>query len=590
MKLHDVIQINSQPTSAAIILEKGVADNTLVGHYTPTQASIQVFEHLCRAVLPQATQEQRALNIYGSYGAGKSHLAVVLAQLLSNSAKSEGFSKLLSRLEQAGQVKLAQDMRNTFLPKEDKESRPYLLVSLYASNTTSLGEKLMEGLYDALNREPDIDIKKVLPSTEYDVCVEQFESILKKDPKLSGEDLSQYEINDYLFTEDLLLHLKDHSPSALKAFLKWHKGVCHVPFNVSQAGGKNFIGAYLDAGKNLAEKYHFGGIVVLWDEFGHALEDMIGNSARNAGQEIMALQEFVEGVCTPRLGHTLFFGVTHVSFQEYGDRTNASNVVKDGLSKISGRFNKSFKIELNPAESDGYHLLGMQKTWSEKGRDLLVQEQNCKHNLLEVCNRLPIFQTLNGHLDQVFDDVYPLHPLMAVGLFNLSKLAQANRTALTFFRKNASEILNSELTEHQLWKQELVRLPKLLHYYADSIKKEAGADWKKYEQALANVNGENAGDVKARKDILSVLLLAKLLGENFQASEDFLACALYDATPNTQASEPLNQHLSWLKAAGLIWKNTANHFWTLAGEGGVDTEALIKKTWSNFLGVVMNTS
>ena len=226
MNLHDVIQINTEQTSAAIVLEQGVSDNTLVGHYTPTQAAIQVFDHLCHAVLPQATQEQRALNLYGSYGSGKSHLAVVLAQLLRDSANSEGFSKLLSRLHQSGHAKLAQTMRDTFLAKEDPDSKPYLLVSLYASGTTSLGAKLMEGLYDALDRDRNIDIKAVLPSTEYEVCIKRFVEMTEENPRFSNADLSEWGITDFFSTEELLVNLRDHNPIALNAFLKWHEKVC----------------------------------------------------------------------------------------------------------------------------------------------------------------------------------------------------------------------------------------------------------------------------------------------------------------------------------------------------------------------------
>lgn len=587
MNLHDVIQINPDHTSAAIVLEQGVSNNALVAHYTPTQASIQVFEHFCHAVLPSATSEQRALNLYGSYGSGKSHLAVVLAQLLRDGANTQGFAQLISRLQQADKSQLAEKLKNTFLPQSDAEARPYLLVSLYASGTTSLGAKLMEGLYDALQRERKFDIKEILPSTEYEVCVKRFEEMIEGDPTLADADLSQWNLDQsfYTRTEEIFVGLKSHQPLALEAFLQWHKTVClGQPFDISQSGGKNYIEAYKEAGKNLAEKYHYGGIVVLWDEFGNALEDLIGNLARNAGQEIISLQKFVETVCEPDKGHTFFVGVTHVSFQEYGDRTHASEVIKEGLEKISGRFNKPFKIELNASEKDGYHLLGMQKAWTDRGRQLLGEEQTAKVKLLEVCRRLPLFHTLNEHLEQVFDDVYPLHPVMAVGLFNLSKLAQANRTALTFFRDNAGEILNAELNDSILWKKELVRLPKLLSYYAENLKKAAGSEWRRYEQAISQINGETTEEIQARKDILNVLLLAQLLGENFKASDELLACALYDAYPNTSASEPLNQHLAWLKGAGLIWKNNVTHFWTLAGEGGVDIDALIEKQTGMFSG------
>lgn len=587
MNLHDVIQINSEYTSAAIVLEQGISDNALVAHYTPTHASIQVFEHFCRAVLPDATQEQRALNLYGSYGSGKSHLAVVLAQLLRDGANTPGFSQLINRLQQAGKTTLAEKLKTTFLPNSDIEARPYLLVSLYASGTISLGAKLMEGLFDALQRERKLDIKEILPSTEYEVCVKRFEEMIGENAAFANADLSQWNLNqtDFLATEDLLTALKCHQPSALEVFLQWHKAVCFgQSFDISQAGGKNYIEAYLEAGKNLAEKYHYGGIVVLWDEFGNALEDLIGNPSRNAGQEIISLQNYVERVCEPDKGHTIFVGVTHVSFQEYGDRTHASEVVKEGLEKISGRFNKPFKIELNASEKDGYHLLGMQKTWSESGRQLLSHDQPARTKLLEVCRRLPLFQPLHKDLEQVFDDVYPLHPVMAVGLFNLSKLAQANRTALTFFRDNAGEILNTELIDSILWKKELVRLPNLLDYYSDNLKKVAGANWRRYEQAVSQVNGEKASEVKARKDILSILLLSQLLGESFKASDELLSCALYDSFPNTPASEELNQHLAWLKGAGLIWKNHVTHLWTLAGEGGVDVDALIENKTAIFSG------
>lgn len=587
MNLHDVIQINSEHTSAAIVLEQGISDNALVAHYTPTQASVQVFEHFCRAVLPDATQEQRALNLYGSYGSGKSHLAVVLAQLLRDGANTPGFSQLINRLQQAGNSTLAERLKTTFLPNSDNEARPYLLVSLYASGTTSLGAKLMEGLFDALQRERKLDIKEILPSTEYEVCVKRFEEMIGENPAFANSDLSQWNLDqtDFLATDDLLTALKSHQPSALEVFLQWHKAVCFgQPFDISQAGGKNYIEAYLEAGKNLAEKYHYGGIVVLWDEFGNALEDLIGNPSRNAGQEIISLQNYVERVCEPDKGHTIFVGVTHVSFQEYGDRTHASEVVKEGLEKISGRFNKPFKIELNASEKDGYHLLGMQKTWSESGRQLLSHDQPARTKLLEVCRRLPLFQPLHRDLEQVFDDVYPLHPVMAVGLFNLSKLAQANRTALTFFRDNAGEILNTELVDSILWKKELVRLPKLLDYYSDNLKKVAGANWRRYEQAVSQVNGETDSEIKSRKDILSILLLSQLLGESFKSSDELLSCVLYDAFPNTPASEDLNQHLAWLKGAGLIWKNHVTHLWTLAGEGGVDVDALIENKTAIFSG------
>lgn len=584
MDLHDVINIHLEQTNAAIVVEQGLCNHALVSHYMPTQASLVVFEHFCKAVLPSAMQEQRAINLYGSYGSGKSHLAVVLAQLLRDGAHAPGFETFLERLRQINRAPLAENLKHTFLAKNDADFKPYLLVSLYASGTTSLGAKLMEGLYDALERQPDLDIKAILPSTEYEVCVKRFEQMIEKEPAYANTDLSEWNLEHFLSTEELLSALRSHQPKALEVFLKWHEHVCFgQSFNIKDAGGKNFIEAYNEAGKNLAEKFRYSGIVVVWDEFGNALEDLIGNPARNSGQEIIDLQCFVETVCAPDLGHTVFVGVTHVSFQEYGDRTHAAEVIKEGLAKISGRFHKPFKIELNASESEGYHLLGMQKTWTEQGKALIEQEQAAKQRLLGVCRKLPLFNPLHEHLEHVVNEVYPLHPVMAVGLFNLSRLAQAHRTALTFFRDNAAEILNREVIGHELWKQELVRLPRLVSYYTENLKKEAGSDWRRYEQAVSQVSG-NTEEMRSRQNILRVLLLAQLLGENFKSSDELLACALYDGEPNTPAAEALHQNLAWLKGAGLIWKNPVTQYWLLAGEGGVDIEKLIEKQIGHYAG------
>ena len=64
------------------------------------------------------------------------------------------------------------------------------MVSLYASGATSLGAKLIEGLYDALERNSQLSIKEILPTTEYEVCVKRFEEIIQEQPNYANTDLS----------------------------------------------------------------------------------------------------------------------------------------------------------------------------------------------------------------------------------------------------------------------------------------------------------------------------------------------------------------------------------------------------------------
>ncbi|MCK5354653.1 MAG: hypothetical protein KAJ63_06010, partial [Methyloprofundus sp.] len=142
----------------------------------------------------------------------------------------------------------------------------------------------------------------------------------------------------------------------------------------------------------------------------------------------------------------------------------------------------------------------------------------------------------------------------------------------------------------QPFNAELIRLPELVDYYADSLKEKAAKDWERYQQALGKIPVTlAANEIKPKQAVLKLLLLAQLLGENFQTSELFLAAALYDAEPNTSAAQSLGTDLEWLKAAGVVWKNDVTGQWTLTGDSGVDVEALINTKLTYFAGRSVET-
>ncbi|TSA39893.1 MAG: hypothetical protein D4R63_07735 [Methylococcaceae bacterium] len=582
-QLNDLIEINNTGSPAAIVVGQSLSNHNLVNKFAPTKAAVTLLTHLQKAVCPEATQEQRALNIHGSYGSGKSHTAVVIAQLLRDGCGDSEFTHLFDRLRHFGAADLADKLKNTFLPADDVDAKPYLLVSLYGSGTTSLGAKLFEGLYEALERHPNLSPAEILPTTEYETCIKRFEAIVSRSPELAKADLSQWQMAEhFLETEDMLEGLIAHQTLALELFKRWHKAVCNdAPFNPASEGGNNFINSYFEASKNLAEKHSFGGIVVVWDEFGLALEDLINNPYRNIVTEIFELQEFVEKACSPPRGHTLFMGLTHKSFPQYA--SGCDDTVRNRLDTIFGRF-MAFKIELSAAESEGYHLLGMQRSWTEFGKQQW-QQSNAKQQLVAACSPLPLFKNLGQQLLDVSECCYPLHPVMAAGLFALSALAQANRTALTFFRLNADKILSKTVNEQALFSQELIRLPELVDYYRETIEDKKAHEVERYQRARNKIPAElNADETQGRIDILKLLLLSELLGENFQTNETFLACALYDTQPTHSAAEHLHTDLAWLKAEELIWKSDLTHQWTLLGDSGVNVEGLIEGKLTYFAG------
>lgn len=570
---------------AAIVLDEGLGKPGYVQAYTPTHSAIKIFEHLSQAVLPSATKEKRAMNWHGPYGSGKSHLGVVIGRLLRDGANSPEFSDLLGKLNNLGEYQLAQKLRSTFLdPQTDPDAKPYLLISLNTSGGQPIPHQLVEALYRTLQEEPKLRDKKILSKTEYDAAYERLQEIVRSSPKYQNAELSEWNLTqDYLTTAEMASDLKHHDPTAYKTFLAWHEAVCHgAPFNPANYGGKKFIDAYLEAGKNLVE-YGYSGIAIIWDEFGHALEELLGNPARSAIGEAKELQDFVENACKPDQGHTLFIGLTHVSLAEYGTRSNSSEDINNRLKTIEGRFTP-MRVELKPSEAEGYHLLGAQLSWTATGQEYLQRSQPALANLKNVCSRLGLFTHLSEELGSIIKDCYPLHPITAAALFAIStRYAQAARTAFTFFRdlQNSGVFARSINPEHALFKDELVRLPELIEYYQDSLERHSESDLHIYRRALSEVRAK--GDISKQRDaVLAMLLLSKLLGENFQTTEPFMAAALYDAHADDPASIELQQHLSWLKSTGLIWKNDVTEVWTLAGEAGVEAESLIERKLEEF--------
>lgn len=298
--LADIIKINEGQTDAAIDFTRDLKRPNLISGFSPTKSTIKVFEHINDAVQPGAKQQQRAINLHGAYGSGKSHLAVVLAQLLQHGSDAPGCDLLLKHIEQFASVSLAQNLKNTFLASTDKDARPYLVIYLNGLAAASIPDALMENLCDALKRHPSLNLETILPKTEYEACISCFNDMVLHTSELEHADLPSHLATDFLTTRDMVVGLGRHNSLALKTFKAWYNHIVYgQTFNPANHGSKTFIEAYVEAGKNLAQQHHFGGIVVIWDEFGFTLEDLLTNPARSTQQEVKALESFVQTACSP---------------------------------------------------------------------------------------------------------------------------------------------------------------------------------------------------------------------------------------------------------------------------------------------------
>lgn len=583
MKLSDIVSVRRE--QAAIVLEDGLKNKALAGTFTPTQASVMILKKVLRAVAPDAAFNERAFNWYGTYGAGKSRLAVLVGQALGNGVGSPEFATFLSRLTDISEATLAKSLKNTFLPPSDEDARPYFLVPLSGVRSTSIQAALVEALYASLV-SAGFDPAELMPKTAYDVALDRIAGMLEQSPSFADEYLPNRNIGDeYLALSDLQQGLRNREAAALSFFTRWHKAVTFgIDFVPENFGAKSFQAIYASAAAAL-QKRQYRGIAVIWDEFGNAIEDMLTNSARNAQAEISELQSFVEHVCTPSQGHILFFGLTHVSLAEYGPRQGVAEGIRDNLTKIEGRFS-ILKIEMKAAESEGYHLLAGQVSKSEAGREVLERASDNAQKVVDACQQLNLFSHLGAEVDFVVKQCYPLHPVTTAALLALSnRFAAATRTAFHFLPDLEDHgRLNDDISQEALYGQELVRVPDLIEYYGERMRRtgfqeQLDAHYKNLSQLGSD--GADARDIAERRNVMSTVFLSGVLDGDFQPKDEFLAVALHDAGFDSPECAGLRSALAWLNNAGLIWKNPTTQLWKTGGDGAVDVDKLIDESTEN---------
>ncbi len=583
-ELRDIVTIDHGSRPAAIRLDDALASGAgdLVDAFTPTRSSIAILRHLQRAVLPNARTEFRAMVWHGVYGSGKSHLGVLVGHLLGCGSGGREMHRFLDRLANQGEAGLRSEIESTFLPADDPDARPYLVVPIYASDAPTLQSSLLEGLYWTIESTDGLDPAQVLPKTEYGAARERLGMILELHPEHREKPLSEWGIHCAAFNlEELDRELDNVSPEALEAFKQWHPKIsAGAPFDPQDYGGKRFVDAYREAAEVLSRDYGYKGIAVIWDEFGYAIESMIEQPLRRPIDEIFELQNFVEIACAPPQAHTLFIALTHRSLREYGVSAGAAEAVKQRLETIEGRFTP-ISVELKASEAEGYHLLGALVAPTESGRAHLQRAAPRSVALGQVCARMQLFHALATDIAAIVEGCYPLHPVTAAGLFAIAShgvYAQANRTVFTFFDnlrgQSEFDVFDEQVDLDGLYGRELIRLPALMEVYRKEVYDEYSELAEGYRDAVAKVK-QGFSNPRPKQDILTVLLLGRVLGDDFQPTEAFLAATLYD---EDSAPASLLQDLDDLANGGLIWRRQAETpVWELEGGGGTQISGLIEE-------------
>jgi hypothetical protein len=423
--------------------------------------------------------------LYGSYGAGKSHLLTILAAILSKTnINTKAFSNFLSKLENyddnfAKAIKLFK-----------KKEKPFLVVSI-------------RGDYDDFNKCVLSSVKKELTKRNIDI---NYDSYYDEATKLintwesrndSREALNtcckKCEINLNQLKEQLLKLDKSGRQKFEKLFAQMTYG---AKFN-SEDG--NLLDTLITINEEI--KNVFQGIVFIFDEFGKYVEDY------ESSIKVKQVQDLAEYCDHSKYNNSIIL-VSHRQLSLYVEKYFSDQ--SEEWKKIEGRFSD---VSISPRYNQSFLMISQVLQKTTKWPKFKTKFRN---ELEQLYNQAWGFNGFSLESEKInpFEDCYPLHPLTLYALEKLSnRIAQNNRTFFTYLVGDEENSLKKKLESFDLNEFHFVGVNDIYDYFEKSMEsyksKNANMVYQKSQFALSKVK-ENTIDEK----ILKVIAVAEIISDS----------------------------------------------------------------------------
>lgn len=565
----------SQDEKPYVNFEESLEVDQVASGYVPVRSTLEVFDFLREAVGTHSPRG-RAVICHGTYGTGKSRLCTVLARLFRDGFDCLALQPVWGRLRARRQDSSIDALKQALVPSGMKW-RPWLVVPLYADGGGgSLSTAFVRGLLKALKREGLGE--DVLGNTVYHEAASRLEALIGK-----GWDYRPGPSSRLATAEQMTRALRDDlDPDALREFCAWHEKNTATEFLdlLRASGGAYEAHEIYPVVAERVQQHGYAGILVVWDEFGLALEKLLDGSragTRDLTSEVLGLQQFVERACgSQELGKkVVFMGFSHMSLTEYGQRGNLPDMHRTRLETVAARFRQpSIFIKLSVTELEGYHLLAGMLHRTAAGTAVF---RNPLPKLQQIATRMPrrrFWQNIAA--DTAYEDIvapcYPLHPATAASLLLLSdRIAQVNRTAFYYLQCREEGGVAAALESRPLpppaeaGSGELLRISDLLPFFGEPLKQKEPHLVGLYEQAVARLPGASPMETAVLR---AVLVLSGIKNADLAPTTEFLSFCLCDLDREELGATALHEALARLKDAHALWKNEATDVWNFVSDRG----------------------
>jgi len=528
--------------------------------YIPNQKSRAALGEIVRGLHPNSPK--RVHLITGWYGTGKSHLGLVLANLLALPIEHEGLQPLMMKIKGKDPA-----IYERICANRRAVGRYLVVVPEPEWDPQGFNHALLLALKEAMQ-----DAKIAYPLKTY------YESALQR--------ISAWRTDDQEALSKLEQSLKKRGKglAILEGGLKKLDGDCYNLFVTAYpevTHGARFepegyappARIYEDAARAIRVKGEHEGIVVIFDEFGRYLSRLAEDPE---GEEGSSLQNFAEYCKRSRENQCHLVVIAHQTIADYA-RDKRS---KEEWRKIYGRF------------VEGEHLISIatEEREAEEMLNSIIQPKDDafwqtlgKHPdwaiLTDLCENAQLYPNREREWIKrtVVRGTFPLHPFSAFCLPWISeRVGQRERTLFTFVDDDRPgglvHFCRTELIERPDGRLSLYTLDRLFNYFEEPIRKEdrTAPIYRGFEQARNLAQGNDLAE-----RILKTIAVMEIVGRPLRPTEQNILASLHVAVVQEGSVKDVLREL--VARGALRYRRAIGEYAFARGMLEIDMEEEIRK-------------
>lgn len=573
-KIQDLITIHSgyaQYVNLVQTFKDPTENRGRMQHYMPVKSHREAFSRLARALYPL---DNRVYLLTGSYGTGKSHLCLMLANYLSLKPDDLEMAAFFDNWRQRDADE-AEKLRN--LRGEGR----YLVALGEYGLTDDFDSMVLRALQAAIERE---ELQDTWLDTHYQEAIRQLErwAVRQSQGGPSGVfgDFQAELYSRYNWSVDTLKQeLAAFKQDALKIFRELYRVTVGSEFSYNK---DNLVSILQDFLSNPKFKTRYKGLVIIADEFGYILDR--GNISIDVFQRFAELcQSGVQG------SQLIFIGTGHKAFRAY----SAGGLSASDFSVAAARVTEV------PLESEELELIIASIVVPNKAQPVWQSEVAPQGGMFNrfalTASRLGIFKHLKGPelRLRVVENIYPMHPMATHCLIELSTEVGSNaRSVFAFFSGAVNTVPVAGSYRWYLAQTEVKSGDRLNLYTADLLTdyfeaelrpentevREAVRQYiRNYRASLAEVRKQVQTDLTGLIDsmierVLKVLLIYEI--SKIAPTFENLAFGLYCETPAEKSN--LQNRLDALVKQKVLFQSPAG-IYEFRPSQSTDFESLIEQ-------------